>query len=146
MHQRHSVQPPVPSSVHVRDRFRRQRTRDTKPELELRRRLHAAGLRYRVDFPVLADRRRRVDIAFPRARVAVLVHGCFWHSCDLHGPKPKANAQWWETKLRRTVERDAETSIALAAEGWRVLVVWEHDNPGVAVSVIAATVSGRLKA
>jgi DNA mismatch endonuclease (patch repair protein) len=64
------------------------RRRDTQPELRVRRKLHAAGLRYRVDFPLdlppPIGRRRRADIAFPRDRVAIFIDGCFWHGCEEH--------------------------------------------------------------
>src|SRR4051812_29431285 len=60
--------------------------RDTKPELRLRRELHGAGLRYRVDYPPLPGLRRRADVVFTRQRVAVFLDGCYWHGCPEHGP------------------------------------------------------------
>jgi DNA mismatch endonuclease (patch repair protein) len=65
--------------------------------------------------------------------VAVFVDGCFWHSCPVHGSKPKANAAWWEEKLARNLQRDRDTDVRLAAEGWRVVRVWEHERPADAV-------------
>jgi len=120
---------PLPSSTAVRDRFRRQKTRDTAPELALRRKVHALGLRYRVDVAPLPGVRRRADLVFSRARIAVFVDGCFWHSCPVHATSPKSNAQWWRYKLERTVERDRETDMALTAAGWLVVRVWEHEDP-----------------
>ena len=77
-----TMRPPPPSSETARRTMLANRRRDTTPELAVRRRLHAAGLRYRVDFPAdPADRRRRVDIVFTRARVAIFIDGCFWHGC-----------------------------------------------------------------
>lgn len=96
--------------------------------MRLRRKLHARGLRYRVDVKVLTNSKRRADVVFARARVVVLVHGCFWHSCPLHATTPKANAEWWQAKLSRNRTRDAETRRLLEEHGWRVLEVWEHED------------------
>ncbi len=101
--------------------------RDTVPELALRRQLHALGLRYRVDVAPLRGGRRRADVVFTRAQIAVFVDGCFWHSCPQHASSPKANADWWQAKLARTVQRDRDTDIALIGAGWLVLRVWEHE-------------------
>lgn len=79
--------------------------RDTKPELEIRRRLHALGLRYRVDFRLDASSRTRADMVFTRRRIAVFVDGCFWHGCPLHGATPKSNVDYWGPKLQRNQER-----------------------------------------
>jgi len=106
-----------------------QRTRDTGPELAVRRLLHARGLRYRVDRPPLPGLRRRADIVFGPARLAVYIDGCFWHGCPLHGTSPRANSDYWEPKLRRNRERDADTDRLLAAAGWTVLRAWEHEAP-----------------
>lgn len=108
--------------------MRTQRRRDTRPELELRRELHRRGLRYRVDYKVLSEGRRRHDIVFPRARLVVEVRGCFWHCCPEHGSAPKANSAWWREKLARNVARDDETRSLLVAAGWRLVVIWEHDD------------------
>jgi len=76
-----------------------QKRQDTKPEVVLRKRLHARGYRFRVAYPVPGMPRRTIDIAFPRRRVAVFVDGCFWHACPTHGVKPKNNKDWWADKL-----------------------------------------------
>lgn len=114
--------------------------RDTRPELAVRRLLHAAGLRYRVDVPLLAsDRRRRADIVFTRRRVAIFIDGCFWHGCPAHFVAPRSNADYWGPKIARNRERDFETTARLEAEGWLVLRFWEHEAPqSVAVEIIAA--------
>ncbi|MGA5897909.1 very short patch repair endonuclease [Streptomyces venetus] len=104
----------------------RQASKDTAVELAVRRLLHAAGLRYRVEYPVPGLPRRRIDVAFPRAKVAVLIDGCFWHGCPQHATHPKANAEWWRTKLARNMARDEETNEHLLAAGWTVLRFWEH--------------------
>jgi DNA mismatch endonuclease, patch repair protein len=107
-------------------------TSDTKPEMELRQELHRRGLRYRVNVSPDPALRGRADLVFGPARVAVYVDGCFWHACGEHGVLPKSNREWWRTKLRRTVERDRATEQALAALGWEVVRVWEHEDPAAA--------------
>jgi DNA mismatch endonuclease (patch repair protein) len=83
---------------------------------------------------------RRVDIVFTRAKVAVFVDGCFWHGCPDHCVQPKANAAWWRTKIETNQRRDADTNLALAALGWRVIRVWEHDDVEAAAERIAHAV------
>ncbi len=98
--------------------------RDTRPELALRRLLHRAGYRYRLH---LKDVPGRPDLAFPRRRAAVFVHGCFWHGhdCARGARAPKANAAYWSAKIGRNRARDAVVQAALESQGWRALVVWE---------------------
>ena len=107
----------------------RQKTRDTQPEVELRRQLYAMGIRYRLHRRPVSTMRRTADIVFTKAKIAVVVHGCFWHSCPTHGTFPFTNAEWWKAKLDRNVERDAETQSQWELVGWDVVVVWEHENP-----------------
>jgi DNA mismatch endonuclease (patch repair protein) len=97
------------------------------------------GLRYRVDVTPLAGLRRRADLVFPRRRIAVFVDGCFWHSCPTHLVLPKANAEWWRSKLARTAQRDRETDAALQAAGWQVLRIWEHEPPDLAANRVLTT-------
>lgn len=118
-------------------------TRDTPAEIALRRRLHALGLRYRIDVPPLPGLRRRADVVFRSARVAVFVDGCFWHRCPVHGSDPKANSVWWKAKLDRNVERDRETDRALIDAGWLPIRIWEHENSGAAAAVVARAVAER---
>ncbi|OZD33224.1 very short patch repair endonuclease [Rhodococcus sp. 06-1477-1B] len=113
-------------------RLSKQRRRDTKPEVALRRELHRRGLRYFVDRAPLKGMRRRADLVFPRRKVAVYVDGCFWHSCPIHATKPRNNAQWWADKLAANVARDRDTDTRLIEEGWRVVRIWEHEDPVVA--------------
>jgi DNA mismatch endonuclease (patch repair protein) len=125
-------------------RMSRQRTRDTQPEILLRRELHRRGLRYRVDSPLPGMPRRRADILFTRAKVAVFVDGCFWHGCPEHKTAPANNGAWWAAKLARNVERDQETSARLTSLGWTVLRVWEHEDMKHAATDIEQSVrSGR---
>lgn len=114
--------------------------RDTRPELALRRELHRLGLRYRVDVKPLATHRCRADVVFRRARVAVFVDGCWWHGCPEHGRIPKANADWWRQKLDRNVSRDRRNDATLAAAGWTVIRVWEHESPATAAAMIKRAV------
>jgi DNA mismatch endonuclease, patch repair protein len=106
------------------------RRRDTKPELAIRRRVHAAGLRYRVDTRPLPDLNRRADLVFTRAQVAVFVDGCYWHGCPEHGTTARINADYWTEKVRRNRERDSETNRLLVEAGWTVIRVWEHEEVG----------------
>ncbi|MDA3642227.1 very short patch repair endonuclease [Mycobacterium xenopi] len=101
--------------------------RDTGPEIDLRRLLHAAGLRYRVHYPVPGMRRRTIDIAFTRQKVAVFIDGCFWHGCGEHRNVPASNHDWWREKLMKNGRRDAETDAHLRSLGWRVIRAWEHE-------------------
>lgn len=121
-------------------RLARQATRDTAAEIAVRRLLHAAGLRYRVNARPLPGLRRTADIVFTRQRVAVFVDGCFWHACPDHGTVPKANADWWAAKLARNIQRDRDTSEQLAAAGWQVVRIWEHEDPTAAADRIEALV------
>lgn len=99
------------------------RGRDTRPELLLRKALHARGLRYR-----LHDRRLpgRPDMVFPKWRTVVFVHGCFWHGHGCHLFKwPATRAEWWREKIGANRERDRRNAGELATLGWAVLTVWE---------------------
>jgi DNA mismatch endonuclease, patch repair protein len=108
--------------------MRRQGRRDTKPEMLLRRALWARGLRYRVDRAPLPGIRRRADIVFGPAKVAVFVDGCFWHSCPEHATLTKSNRDWWMEKLAANVRRDRNTDSKLSEAGWTVVRVWEHED------------------
>ncbi|MFF3447205.1 very short patch repair endonuclease [Streptomyces sp. NPDC002667] len=121
----------------------RQASKDTNAELVVRRLLHAAGLRYRVEYPVPGMARRRIDVAFTRVKVAVLIDGCFWHGCPQHTTQPKANAEWWRTKLDRNMARDRETTEHLTAQGWTVLRFWEHEAPEDVAAQVKAAVERR---
>lgn len=110
----------------VSARYARLSRTGTAPETLLRRELHRRGRRFRVHARIEGLPRRRVDIAFTRWHVCVLVDGCFWHGCPDHGTTPRTNREWWEWKLARTRERDADTDAALRTLGWTVVRVWEH--------------------
>lgn len=121
---------PEPTSREVTERMRRNRRRDTNPELAVRSELHRRGLRFRKDLPLrLPDRSVRPDIVFTRARLAVFIDGCFWHCCPEHGTAPRANSDYWQPKLERNVRRDQAVNAALVQAGWKVLRAWEHEPP-----------------
>jgi DNA mismatch endonuclease (patch repair protein) len=84
----------------------------------------------------------RPDLVFIRPKVAVFVDGCFWHCCPEHGSMPVGNHDFWEPKLRRNVERDRNADALLAASGWGVLRVWEHEPSDVAARRVADVVRG----
>ncbi|WP_330238905.1 very short patch repair endonuclease [Streptomyces sp. NBC_00525] len=129
-----------PSSPAVSARMSRQASRDTAPEVAVRKLLHASGYRYRLNERVPHMSRRTIDIAFTRAKVAVFLDGCFWHGCPEHATQPKSNAEWWRQKLDRNMARDAETTAHLVAEGWTVLRFWEHQAPAAVAEKVAETV------
>lgn len=106
------------------------RRRDTKPERAVRSLLHAAGLRYRVDYPVVVEGVRvRPDVAFTALRLAVFVDGCFWHGCPEHGGQPGKNTAYWGPKLAANVARGSRHTKLLESAGWVVLRFWEHVPP-----------------
>lgn len=99
------------------------RGRDTRPELAVRRALHARGFRYRLHCKELPG---CPDVVLPRHRLAIFVHGCFWHSHNCRrGRRPSSNTGFWDAKLARNVERDRQAQNALRAAGWDVEVLWE---------------------
>lgn len=132
------------SSQSALQRMRRQRQRDTAPEILIRSAVHRRGLRFRVNVRVIPGVRRSADLVFARSRVAVFVDGCFWHCCPLHGTWPKANAAWWREKLEANRERDRQTDLLLTTAGWRCVRVWEHENPEDAAGSIEAVIRTRL--
>ncbi|AVM65836.1 very short patch repair endonuclease [Dietzia sp. oral taxon 368] len=127
---------PAASSETVRANMARQKRRDTGCEMAVRRLLHAAGIRYRVDFRPLPDQRFRVDIGWRNRKLAVFIDGCFWHGCPDHGTLPKNNREWWSDKLRANAQRDRRTDELLRARGWTVLRYWEHEDPDHVASTI----------
>lgn len=100
------------------------RGRDTKPEMLVRRAAHALGYRFRLHRNDLPG---RPDLVFPKRRIALFVHGCFWHrhpGCRL-AYNPKSNTQFWNGKFERNVERDRRTIDELRTLGWTPKVIWE---------------------
>lgn len=124
--------------------MRGNRSRDTKPELSVRRLLHAAGYRYRVNHRPLPGLRRTADIVFPRKRVAVFVDGCFWHGCPEHHVPSKTNSTYWSVKIENNVRRDRETDAALREADWTVLRYWSHEPPDLVTLDIRSKIDGRF--
>lgn len=106
------------------ENMRRIPSKDTKPEMLVRRLLHARGYRYKLHVPDLPG---RPDLVFPKLRKVILVHGCFWHlhkACE-EGRIPNSRREYWEPKLLRNVDRDRKHLVSLRRLGWKSLVVWE---------------------
>jgi DNA mismatch endonuclease (patch repair protein) len=98
------------------------RSKNTKPELTLRKALWSRGIRYRVHYG-----KEKIDIAFPSKKIAVFIDGCFWHACPLHFREPRNNVSYWRAKIERNVRRDAEKNDRLKLSGWQVVRFWEHE-------------------
>jgi len=131
------------STPAVRRSMQSNRSRDTKPEMALRRALHSLGLRYRVCAQPIPGVRRTADVVFRSARVAVEVRGCFWHGCPEHYRAPSSNVDYWSAKIARNQQRDRENAEKLHDAGWILEVVWEHEDPEVAAKRVAAWVRKR---
>lgn len=114
---------PTDAGAHLRDRT----TRDTKPEVVLRKAVHAHGLRFRLNRRV---GRYRPDFVLPRHHLAVFVDGCYWHNCPEHGPKEfrGPNAALWRSKRDANRARDLAANASLAEAGWTVLRIWECET------------------
>lgn len=98
--------------------------KDTKPELRVRRLLHAMGYRFRLHYKTLPG---KPDIVLPKYHAAIFVHGCFWHrhpGCK-YAYTPKSRVDFWKKKFKSNVERDKRNQAALAELSWRHLVIWE---------------------
>jgi DNA mismatch endonuclease (patch repair protein) len=134
---------PLETSAPVSVRMSRQKSRNTQVEIELRRRLHAAGLRYRIHRRPVLGVRREADIVFGPARVAVFVDGCFWHGCPEHATWPRRNAEFWREKIEGNRRRDANTDTRLADAGWLVVRVWEHEGIDAAAARVQRAVAAR---
>ena len=125
------------------------RTKDTKLELDIRRRLFAMGFRYRLHRKDLPG---RPDMVFPKYRSVVFVHGCFWHYHGCHlSSIPETRRSWWKKKLEDNARRDSEAVFELRNLGWRVLTIWEcgfrrpKTNRAEALDTITARAASFLK-
>lgn len=138
---------PSTKDPRVRAVMKGNRRRDTSPELRLRSLLHARGLRFRVDYPIVVPGRAvRVDVVFPRPMLAVFMDGCYWHGCDRHPRPSKSNLDYWTAKIDGNRARDVAQTEALKGAGWRVLRAWEHDPPtDIADRIVAALASIRRR-
>ena len=99
------------------------RNKNTRPEVMIRKGLHARGFRFRLHSPTVPG---KPDIVLPRYQAAVFVHGCFWHKHDCHLFKmPSTRGEFWRAKLEHNRQRDSEVHSAILESGWRLLVIWE---------------------
>jgi DNA mismatch endonuclease (patch repair protein) len=130
---------PQPKNDLVSAQMSRMPRTSTKPEVALRRALHARGLRFTVQ---RRDLPGTPDLVLSAARLAVFVDGCFWHGCPEHGTMPKNNREWWIHKLAANAERDRRKDAELVELGWLPLHYWEH----LALAVVAADVESLWRA
>jgi DNA mismatch endonuclease (patch repair protein) len=115
---------PPPSSPAASNRMKANVSKGTGPEISLRRALRKAGLvGYRLNYRKAPG---SPDIVYVKKRIAIFVHGCFWHDCPKCNKRlPKSNRLFWQRKIRRNKERDKKKEIVLRAEGWAIKTVWE---------------------
>lgn len=124
--------------------MRGNKRRDTLPELRIRRLVHSAGLRYRVDHPPLkSERRIRADLVFTRLKIAVFIDGCFWHGCPQHYKPSRTNADYWSRKIEGNQARDAKTDELLREAGWSVMRFYAHVPPETAAREIVDRVHSK---
>ena len=97
------------------------RSKNTKPEILVRRLLFAKGERFKTHYGLY-----KIDIAFPASKVAVFVDGCFWHGCPWHYQAPSSNVDYWKRKVIANTSRDAKKNRELRKSGWKVIRIWEH--------------------
>jgi DNA mismatch endonuclease, patch repair protein len=114
------------------------RSRNTTPEMTVRKTLWSRGLRYRINYGP-----KKIDIAFPSKKLAVFIDGCFWHSCPLHSHIPKSNLKYWLPKLQKNKERDKATTAQLQSQGWVVLRFCEHELEN--LPVVIEEIKSKLK-
>lgn len=117
----------APSDI-TRTRMKAVRRAGTRPELALQTELSRLDIEFQKDVQLLPTERFRPDIVIEGGKVAVFVHGCFWHSCPIHATLPKTNTAWWIQKLEANRRRDRRAFRTLRSNGWSVLRVWEHDD------------------
>ena len=119
------------------------RRRDTRPEVAVRSAVHQRGLRYRVDDQPLPDLRRRADLVFRPAKVAVFVDGCLWHGCPKHCRIPETHEDYWMQKIGGNIARDRDTDSRLRDADWLPLRIWEHDDPQAGADRVAEAITAR---
>ena len=118
----------------------RTRGKDSAAELCVRRELHRRGYRYRIGIRPVPELRRTGDIVFTRAKVVIMVDGCFWHRCPEHYRSPKTRTEFWRAKIKDNVARDEDTTRQLIGAGWTVLRFWEHQDVDSVVDEIASVI------
>lgn len=105
------------------------KSKDTKPELKVRKILYKLGYRFRLHRKDLPG---KPDIVLPKYKTAIFVNGCFWHRHDncIEASRPKTNSEFWENKITKTVERDLKKHQLLRDDNWKVIVFWECELEG----------------
>lgn len=103
------------------------KSKDTKPEMVVRRLVHGLGYRYRLHVDILPG---KPDLVFTKRRKVIFVHGCFWHGhdCRRGARRPTTNGEYWKAKISRNIQRDAENYCILRQKGWEVIIVWECET------------------
>lgn len=115
---------PIPKSEITSKVMRANKGKDTNPEMDLRKALRKIGITgYRLHWKKAPG---RPDIVYPKRKIAIFVHGCFWHRCPhCNLPLPKSNLDFWKQKFARNKKRDKDKMITLTKQGWKVFVFWE---------------------
>lgn len=115
---------PIPAKVVTSKVMSANKAHSTKPELLLRKALHKNGVKgYRLNWKKAPG---RPDIALPGKKIAIFVHGCFWHSCPICNlSMPKSNIEFWSQKFANNIHRDRIKREQLISMGWRVITIWE---------------------
>ena len=134
---------PAPANKRVSEQMRRMPTKNSNPELRLRKALYERGLRYRLHPKGLPG---KPDITFGPSKLAVFVDGCYWHNCPDHGTIPKNNREWWLKKFDQNRNRDLRKDQELREIGWLPLHVWEHEDPTKAAEKIHRLINQRTGA
>ena len=117
---------------------------NTMPEIHVRKILHSMGYRFRLHRRNLPG---NPDIVLPKYKTAIFVHGCFWHGCPTCRRakiRPVANAEYWNKKLDRTLERDKNNIAALDQMGWQVLTIWECETKKKNIDVLSKKLASAL--
>ncbi|MBI1968413.1 very short patch repair endonuclease [Candidatus Woesearchaeota archaeon] len=119
------------------------KSRNTKPEIILRKTLRQNGFRgYRINSTGIYG---KPDLIFPKYKIALFIDGCQWHKCKHHYVKPKTNALFWAEKINGNVHRDQIVTKTLKKQGWLVLRIWEHDLKKKDIYKVAAKLTLKLK-
>lgn len=115
---------PIPKHAGVSKVMSANKAKNTKPEISLRKALWSNGIKgYRLNWKIVPG---RPDIAFPGKKLAIFVHGCYWHRCPTCAyPLPKHNTDFWKNKFEKNVARDEIKKQELIKLGWKVITVWE---------------------
>lgn len=100
------------------------RSRNTQPEIILRKAISSEGIRgYRLNYKLLG----KPDIVFPKRKIAIFIDGCFWHKCPVCFIRPETNRRFWNKKIVSNVKRDKIVNAELKRKGWKIIRIWEHE-------------------